>query len=356
MGAVPLTATVASVTVPYTTPFGMSWAIDDPVIRFRVLGTERVYNLAASDRWMIGSAPDCSLRLDDPSGRTSSHHAIASRDGEIWTLHDQRSTNGLRVNGETRRTFQLTPCDEIKIGGITLLAESHRSITLLELVRQCLGWSISRLPEADRALRDIRDTAHLRAALILRGMSSLSGVARRLHRIILGDQQPFVVLGPCDDGMEGADRARNGTLCVDASGLPRDFRLMLASIRALDMRARLVICAESPEAVTGITTMISRIVTISLPRFDERPADEIERLLEVCATDAAEELGAPHPGLRPCDPTLVRLSGVSSFDEMEYIARRLVVLRNYGVAHGADRLNITHGALSRWARRRKLPT
>lgn len=43
------------------------WAIDDPVLRFRVLGSERGFDLAASDRWVLVSSPDCSLHLDDPS-------------------------------------------------------------------------------------------------------------------------------------------------------------------------------------------------------------------------------------------------------------------------------------------------
>ena len=42
--------------------------------------------------------------------------------------------------------------------------------------------------------------------------------------------------------------------------------------------------------------------------------------------------------------------------EIETGTRRLVALRNWGVTGGAERLGITHGALSRWAKRRKIPT
>src|SRR5829696_602980 len=66
-------------------PAATGWAINDPVVRFRVLGSERVFDLATSDRWVLGSSPECSLHLDDPSGRVSRRHAVASREGEFWT-------------------------------------------------------------------------------------------------------------------------------------------------------------------------------------------------------------------------------------------------------------------------------
>jgi hypothetical protein len=190
---------MALTTMPTTSttiadPAAIGWAINDPVSRFRVHGSERVFDLATSERWVLGSSSGCSLHLDDPSGRVSRRHAVAAREGEIWTMADLGSTNGLRVNGEERRSFQLTPGDEIELGGITLIAESERSMELHDLLRRWLGWSTSRLGEIDRALREIREMANLRAALILHGAGPLADVARRLHRVTLGDR-PFVSLG-----------------------------------------------------------------------------------------------------------------------------------------------------------------
>ncbi len=335
-------------------PTATGWAINDPVIRFRVLGSERVFDLAASDRWMLGSAPDCSLQLEDPSGRVSRRHAVADREGEIWTMHDLGSTNGLRQNREERRSFQLAAGDEIELGGITLLAESCHSMALHDLLRRWLGWSTARLGEADRALREVREMANLRATLILRGEGSLAGVARRLHRATLG-ARPFVMLGPADSGLQGLDRAIGGILCVDARGLPRDMRLVIVNLRTPDTRVRLVVCADSSEATAEVASMISRIVTISIPPVAERE-DEIERLLEAYGLDAVEDLGADFAGFRPHDLERVRASGVATLVEIEDVARRLVALRNWGVSGGAKRLGITHGALSRWARRRRIPT
>ncbi|HWO25747.1 MAG TPA: hypothetical protein VNO30_43710 [Kofleriaceae bacterium] len=196
--------------------------------------------------------------------------------------------------------------------------------------------------------------ANLRAALILRGAGSLVGVARRLHRAVLGDR-PFVSLGPDQRGEQALDWAVNGMLCVDARGLPRDIRAVIANLRTPDRRVRLVACADSAESVAELATMISRIVTISIPPLTER-ADEIERLLEAYGWDAVEELGASCLGFWPGDLELVRAGGIATLDEIEDAARRLVALRNWGVTGGAERLWLTHGALSRWARRQGIPT
>jgi hypothetical protein len=53
--------------------------------------------------------------------------------------------------------------------------------------------------------------------------------------------------------------------------------------------------------------------------------------------------------------TRVLDSGITTLDEIEEVARRLVALRNWGVTDGAKRLGITHVALSRWARRWHIP-
>lgn len=338
-------------------PSMLGWNITDPVVRFRIHGTERSFDLAASERWLLGSAPDCSLHLDDPSGCVSRRHAIVAREDETWTIHDLGSRNGLRVNRELRRTFQLAPCDEIDLGGITLVAESRHSIALSELLQRWLGWAEERRAEVDRALRGVREMAHLRAMLVLRGMRALAGVARHLHRATLG-ARPFVTLGREDSSVTELKRAINGTLCMDVRGLPRDARQALSNLRTSNTPTRVVMCAASDQLATEAASLVSNIesiVTIAIPPLTQR-ADEFERLLEAYATEAADKLGAGAPSFRPRDAELVYLSGVASLDEVEHVARRLVALRNWGVAGGAKRLGITHAALSRWARRRRLPT
>jgi Inner membrane component of T3SS, cytoplasmic domain len=335
-------------------PRAASWAINDPVTRLRLAGSERVYDLAGADRWVLGALPECSLRLDDPTGRVSRLHAALVRDGEIWTMHDLGSTNGLRLNGEERRSFQLAPGDEIELGGLMLIVESGRLMELHELLRRWLGGATARLREVDRALREIRETAHLRAALILRGAGSLTGVARRLHRVTLGDR-PFVAIGPKERGLEGLDRATNGTLYIDASKLPRDLPRVIASLHAPDTYVRLVVYADSSRSVVELAAMISRIATLWIPPIDTGGA-ELDRLLEAYGFDAVDELGASHLGFGPRDVEWIRASGISTLEKIEETARRLVALRNWGVSGGAKRLKLNHGALSRWARKLHLPT
>jgi pSer/pThr/pTyr-binding forkhead associated (FHA) protein len=57
-----------------------------------------------------------------PSGRVSRRHAVALREGDVWRMADLGSTNGLLVNSKRRRSIQLTPGDEIELGGVTLIA------------------------------------------------------------------------------------------------------------------------------------------------------------------------------------------------------------------------------------------
>ena len=335
-------------------PAANAWAINDPVNRLRLFGADRVFELSTSERWMLGSSAECSIVLEDPSGRISRRHAELRRDRDTWNVQDLKSTNGIRQNGEDRRTFQLAPGDEIELGGVTLIAESRRSIALHQMLRRLLGWSVARLGEVDRALREVREMAHARAALILRGEGSLAGVARRLHRITLPDR-PFVGFGPGEDTAQALDRAVNGMLYVEARCLPGDLDQLVAGIRVPEARIRLVVCAGSIEATAELATMIPRIATIWIPSVAERK-DEIDQLLEAYGRDAVATLGANHLGFRPHDLKWVRTSGLKTLGEIEQVTHRLVALRNWGVTAGAERLGITHGALSRWARRRKIPT
>ena len=222
---------------------------------------------------------------------------------------------------------------------------------LHELLRRLIGWSPARHGEVDRAAREVREMAAGREALILLGEGSLVGVARRLT---LGDR-PFVALRRGDSVPDVLKRAAGGVVYLDARPrhLPRDLAPLVAGVR--EARVRLVVGAEGVEESAGLAAMLPRVATIRIPPLAER-SDEIERLLEAYGRDAMAELGATGLGFRPLDPEWARASGLATLAEIEDVARRLVALRNWGVVGGAARLGIDHSALSRWARRRKIPT
>jgi hypothetical protein len=144
-------------------------------------------------------------------------------------------------------------------------------------------------------------------------------------------------------------------LCVEARHLPRNLEPLAAGVRDPQARVRLVVCAEHAEEGADLATRLPRTATVWIPQLAERE-DEIDRLVEAYGRDAVAEFEAPGLGFGPHDLEWVRAGGLATLDEIEEVARRLVALRNWGVTHGAERLGITHGALSRWAQRRKIPT
>ncbi|HWU88948.1 MAG TPA: hypothetical protein VN253_16895 [Kofleriaceae bacterium] len=225
---------------------------------------------------------------------------------------------------------------------------------LLEFLRRSLGWAADRLPDAEHAFRAVCEMAGGRAALLLLGEGSLLGIARRLHELTL-PELPFVVLGTDDSATEALDRAAGGMVYVDARNLPRNLVQLAASIRAPEARARLVVSAERAAEIAELVTLLPRTATVRIPPIAER-TDELDRLIDAYGDDAMVALDAPELGFRLYDLEWVRASGVSTLEEIEEVARRLVALRNWGVTGGAKRLGINHGALSRWARRRRIPT
>jgi hypothetical protein len=334
---------------------GRGWAIDDPVVRLRAWGGDAVFALPPPgvDAWTIGAAADCDLRLEDPTGCVSRHHARLVRDGAAWQIRDLGSTNGIRQDGERRLGFQLAPGVEIEIGGVALIAESARLAALHALLARVIGWRAERRADVDRALRATREAATRRTALVLCGAGDLAPVARRLHRLALGDERPFVLAA--DRLAPLVERAAAGTLCVALGHLPEDFAPVAAALAAPDAIARLVLCAASRAEASEAIAQLPGATLIELPPLATR-ADELDRLILAYADDTAAELGAPDPGFREHELVWLRDVPLAGLDEVEELARRVVALRTWGVSGGAQRLGISHVALSRWARRRKIPT
>ncbi len=345
-------------------PAAQEWPIDDRVIRLRHWGTDRIHALpeASAGEWLVGSAPACALRLDDP--RVSHRHArLVCEDGR-WFLRDAGSKNGLVFDGARRDWFALEPCVEIGLGRTTLIAESGRSIALRMFLARILGWTSDRAGAVDHALRAVRAAAARRSALVLRGDHELVSVAHAIHRHAIGKDRPFVACDPRrravsasvravanhDRAVKAFEAAAGGTLCVWSSRLPPDFGEALALLREPEARVRLVVCSQRRGAGDEVLG-----APIEIPPLAGR-ARELPRIVEEYAHDALAELGEPRGSFTAADRDWVLAHEAGTLADLEKATLRLVALRTSGnVNRAAARLGMAHVSLARWIRRRRLP-
>jgi len=330
----------------------LGWRIEDPVIRLREWGSERVYGLPDTPiELTLGSASSCELQLRDKSTQISRQHAKLTPFAGGWRIKDLNSKNGLWRDGARRLEFTLMPGLEIGMGSLRLVAESRQLITLRELVCRFLGWTAQRQDEVDEALRSLREWAALRASLVLMGDGDLTTVARQLHAATLGRESPFAASNEHSNGMAARQAAMHGALWVPE--LPPDLAAVAECLREVDNRTRLMLHARSADDAARAATTLTACRAVALPSLNSRHA-EIDRLIKVCADDAATALRAPTTGFTMNDMEVLARLPYRGIAELEFTVRRVVAMRTWGVSNGAARLGITHVALLEWARRRKL--
>jgi hypothetical protein len=321
------------------------WRINDEPVHFRKWGAETTLPLSRSDgERIIGTAK-------------------LTRSDDGWMLKDLCGENGIRVDGTVRRECVLAPGVEVGLGGITLIVESPRWCALRDVVARLIGWSAERRAEVDRAMRAIRVAATRRESLLLCGDGDLVSIARLLHRHALGDERPFIV---CDarrrsndgngrhtanvrDGFEALAAAAEGTLCVWHGRLPTRFNEVATAVRNPDSRVQLVVCA--PTLLHGAPLISSPVI---LPPLVRR-RDELPRIIQAYAADAAAELGGE---LLAVDRDWIQAHEAETLSQIEQATRRLLALRNARgrITRAANQLGLTHGALSEWlARRMRIP-
>jgi hypothetical protein len=341
------------------------WTVDDRVMRLREWGTDTVRILPAlpvSD-WTVGSAASCALRLHDPSGCVSRVHARLVHDHARWLLRDLGSKNGVRVDGARRAEIVLEPGLEIGIGGVTLIAESSRSVALRGFLARLLGWRADRTEAIDHALRAVRLAVTRRAELVLCGEGDLIPTARSIHRRALGDR-PFIVCDPRrraakatvrsaenhETGMQALAAAHGGSLCVRNRRLPRDFAQVVAALREPTARVQLIVCAGTAEDCRRYVAG-----PIAVPPLAGRQA-ELDRIIAEYAADAVAELGVPRGAFPDVDRAWVREHAAASLPEIEKATLRLVALRHSrNLSNAAARLGMAPVSLSRWIGRRRMP-
>lgn len=341
------------------------WVATDAVVRIRVWGSDIVYPLEDQNvDATVGASDSCGLRIEDPSGRVSRLHARLVRDGARWVLRDLGSKNGLRLDGARRLEVALEPGLELGLGGMTLIAESSRSIELRGFLARMLGWRTDRIEAVDHALRAVRMAAAGRAALALCGGGDLVPTARSIHDHALGRDRPFVVCDPrrrqgkatvrsaqnYETGVAAYEAAQGGSLCVRSRRLPRDFDRVLGALRSPAARVQLIVCADE---ATDFAAMLA--APIAVPSLESRGA-ELDRIITEYADDAIAQLGTRGTGFLAVDREWVRIHAATSLPEIEKATRRLVALReSRNLTSAAARLGMAPVSLSRWIGRRSLP-
>ncbi len=92
---------------------------------YEVDGRPQVYTLL-KDEISIGRSSENDIVLNDFS--VSRKHAVLMRHGETWTLKDNDSTNGVRLNGKHVPEGEVKDGDEVAVGTFTLRLRDDPSI------------------------------------------------------------------------------------------------------------------------------------------------------------------------------------------------------------------------------------
>jgi hypothetical protein len=334
------------------------WCIRDEVTQFREWGTHVSYPFPPKHVGStIGASRDCWLRLWDPNGSVSRSHAVLTHGKDGWFLEDLGSKNGVFLDGARVPALAVVPGAEIRIGEVTLIAESPKLIALGALLERLIGWDDERRELVDRALFSVRVATTHREPLLLCGEGNLVSVARLLHQHALGDR-PFVVVRPRSRhprGMDALAEAAGGTLCVWRREQPDDFDEVASALQGPSAKALLMVCAHSPPKGNDVASrIVTSVRSIVLPPLSSR-ARELSRIIDAYAQDAISAFGGGW--LAPADWEWIEQNAASSLQLIGMATRRIVALHlcDESVTRAAKLLSMAHGSLSDWLARRSLP-
>lgn len=339
-------------------------ALDDVPTQLREWGTDRVFPLPPpyDGERTIGASPSAWLAVQDAQGFVSRIHARVRHARGRWVIRDAGSKNGLWIDGERHEEAELVPGAEVGLGLVRLVVETPRWVRARALLARWLGWDQEAMALVDRALRSVRWFLARRWALLLIGEGDVVALARRLHDETIGRDRPFVTSDPQRRAAEAGTRhvanhptfadalraGMGGTVCVWADRLPPDFmRSIRLRLDAPMMSSRVVVCARSVDELRVLPGAV-----IEVPSLATRSRD-LGRLIDEYAMDAIAQLGARPASYTPADHAWLLACAPTSHAEIERATLRFVALREFGgVTAAAERLGITHAAVSRWLTRR----
>lgn len=336
-----------------------SWRIKGKVRRLREHSQARVYDLPVPPRALrAGTRSD--IRLDHPS--VSREHAEIvpfNIEGTVsWRIHDLRSKNGLRCDGQLRTSFVLQPGVEVSLGALKLIAESDELIGLRSMLQLFLGWAPDKQDRVDEAMRSLRNWAALDAALLVVGDGDLVPVVRRLHNLVIGAEAPFSAYVPTENLEEATasvSAAGAGTLCVTPSSRAIDAVAAVDHVRKTSYGERplLALCAADATSAATIMDSLERLVVIHVPSLASRP-NELDDIIQTYAQEIAKEHGLPKPGITMHDLEQLGAQQYQGLAAIESAALRTIMLRTWGTNQAAEKLGIDPSTLWEWRKVRGL--
>lgn len=181
-------------------------------------------------------------------------------------------------------------------------------------------------------------------------------IAHQIHRLVRGSHTPFVVADP-RRAVEAPDvrtppsrrtiaaavaAARDGTICLRAHHLPRDWWLSMEVLRRSS--ARIVVCSTRLDMLDVVLPE-----PIDVPTLAHRPG-EIDRVIDGYVVDAQAEFGGD---LDSADREWIR-DHCTTHHEIEKATRRIMAIRmSDNQTSAADLLGMRRISLTRWFRRRQ---
>lgn len=343
------------------------WLDHEPATHLRERGTERVYPLPGPDvaECVIGSDPSAAVRLFDAAGLVSRAHARLVREGTQWKIEDLQSKNGLRQDGTRSLKFPIVPGVEIGIGSLPLIAENQSLVQLRKYLGRVLGWDVDGQSLVEVAIQTLRAAANQRQPLVLGGADDLVAVARQIHRRTTPPGAPFVVCGsrPREpdlsvnvtathaDPSTAFELAAGGTVCARAQKLPVRLERLMEVADQLGVRSQtqLILCASKPLRWWKASQ------PIIVPRLARRSASDLQNIVADYAIDAINELDAAPTSFTIANREWVAKHAASSFASIEVATRRIVACNDSGNVHrAAARLGLSHVALGKWLKHRRL--
>lgn len=355
-------------------PSDISPSVLDDVVRLRQWASDQGYPLpellpgSTRQSWVLGASPACDLQISDPKGQVSRRHACLLREeAKKWSLLDLPSRNGLYVDGVRQTAVRLEPGQELRLGSVTLVAESVRLMLLRNFLLRILGKKKRHLAVIDFALRALRLNRTRRLPLTLQGKGDLVPLASDLHRRAWGEDVPFVLCDPRRDTGEANARsvanvreveqaleaARGGTLCVRSARAPLDIVERHNEYAAPDAQVQLILCDTSSWGRAKLSA--AKGMTICIPPLSDRGAD-LPDIAHQYFLEAQRTFHAHGLTVSDEDIDWVLEASAGSFHEIEKGAYRLTALR---VAQGkiidaAQLLGMAPVSLRRWLARRGL--